>query len=56
MSTLKLMDSDVEKEVTDEEKTSGGRKVWQIMGDPFELESPRFRVVDYLGSGTYGVR
>jgi serine/threonine protein kinase len=27
---------------------------WQVMGEPFELES-RYKVVDYLGSGAYGV-
>jgi len=37
--------------------TTGGCNVrnWQVMGESFELESPRFKVVDYLGSGAYGV-
>eukprot|EP01035_Chromulina_nebulosa_P023690 gene23690-30722_t len=28
---------------------------WQVMGEAFELESPRYKVMDYLGSGAYGV-
>lgn len=28
---------------------------WQVMGESFELESPRYKVMDYLGSGAYGV-
>ena len=27
---------------------------WQVMGESFELEN-RFKIVDYLGSGAYGV-
>lgn len=49
MSNVRLPEDVDSKEVTDEEKSSTERKTWQIMGDPFELESPRFRVVDYLG-------
>lgn len=37
---------------------ASGRNVrnWQVMGESFELESPRYKVVDYLGSGAYGVK
>lgn len=30
-------------------------QTWQVMGEPFELETGRFAVIDYLGSGAYGV-
>ena len=29
-------------------------KVWQVMGENFELES-KFKVIDYLGAGAYGM-
>ena len=56
MSNYKIQEGDFDnKELTDGDKSTSEVKVWQIMGDPFELESPRFRVIDYLGSGAYGV-
>ncbi len=32
----------------------GKTQVWQVMGESFELEN-RYKIVDYLGSGAYGV-
>ncbi len=29
-------------------------QMWQVMGESFELEN-RYKIVDYLGSGAYGV-
>ncbi len=29
-------------------------KAWQVMGEPFEV-STRYKVIDYLGSGAYGM-